>query len=69
MISAIGVRIGWADLPSHVRREVEAVVGERVIDAVPQRGGFSPGSADRVRTTGGRRAFVREAPPTPLADG
>jgi serine/threonine protein kinase len=53
------VRIGWADLPSHVRREVEAVVGERVLDAVSQRGGFSPGSADRVRTTGGRRAFVK----------
>jgi len=59
MISATGVRIGWSDLPSHVRREVEAVLGGPVVDAVSQAGGFSPGSADRVCTAGGRRAFVK----------
>jgi aminoglycoside phosphotransferase (APT) family kinase protein len=59
MISATGVRIGWTDLPSHVRREIEAVIGEPVVDAVSQAGGFSPGSADRIRTASGRRVFVK----------
>lgn len=59
MISPSGVRIGWSDLPGYVRREVEAVIGEPVVDAVSQAGGFSPGSADRIRTGGGRRVFVK----------
>ncbi|MEE6261353.1 phosphotransferase family protein [Plantactinospora sonchi] len=61
MTSAVGVRIGWADLPASVRAAVEEILGDRVVAAVSQAGGFSPGTADRVRTAGGRRAFVKAA--------
>ncbi|KAA2261652.1 phosphotransferase [Solihabitans fulvus] len=59
MVAATGVRIGWADLPRRVRDAVETIVGGVVVEAVSQAGGFSPGSADRVRTDDGRRAFVK----------
>lgn len=59
MTSAVGVRIGWADLPPSVRAAVEEILGDRVVAANSQAGGFSPGTADRVRTAGGRRAFVK----------
>ncbi|MEU8081018.1 phosphotransferase [Catellatospora citrea] len=59
MAVASGVRIGWPDVPEHVRAEVETILGDRVVQAVSQQGGFSPGTADRVRTAGGRRAFVK----------
>ncbi|GAB7192868.1 hypothetical protein NUM3379_35770 [Kineococcus sp. NUM-3379] len=59
MARASGQRIGWADLPGHVRAAVEAVLGAPVVAAVSQPGGFSPGTADRVRTADGRRAFVK----------
>ncbi|MFC0002934.1 aminoglycoside phosphotransferase family protein [Micromonospora siamensis] len=52
-------RIGWTDLPAEVRAGVEEVLGDRVVEAVSQPGGFSPGTADRVRTAGGGRAFVK----------
>jgi len=52
-------RIGWADLPVRVRAEVEELLGAPVVVANGQHGGFSPGSADRVRTATGRRAFVK----------
>ena len=59
MVEASGVRIGWAQLPTSVRAAVEDVLGDRVVEAVSQPGGFSPGSADRVVTAAGRRAFVK----------
>ncbi|WP_305789139.1 phosphotransferase [Symbioplanes lichenis] len=59
MLRASGVRIGWADLPRHIRTGVEAVLGDPVATARSQRGGFSPGTADRVMTRDGRRAFVK----------
>jgi hypothetical protein len=59
MIQTYGVRIGWADLPERVREHVEVVLGGPVLRAVSQSGGFSPGTADRVVTAGGRRAFVK----------
>jgi len=52
-------RIGWTDLPSHVRAGVEVILGAAVSEATSQQGGFSPGSADTVRTVDGRRAFVK----------
>jgi aminoglycoside phosphotransferase (APT) family kinase protein len=61
MVTAAGVRIGWVDLPDRVRRAVERIVGGPVVEAVSQVGGFSPGTADRVRTADGRRAFVKAA--------
>jgi aminoglycoside phosphotransferase (APT) family kinase protein len=57
------VRIGWAELPEPVRRAVEQIVGGPVVEAVSQPGGFSPGTADRVRTADGRRAFVKAVSP------
>jgi aminoglycoside phosphotransferase (APT) family kinase protein len=42
---------------------VEAIVGGAVVEAVSQTGGFSPGTADRVRTADGRRAFVKAVSP------
>jgi aminoglycoside phosphotransferase (APT) family kinase protein len=63
MTSASGVRIGWADLPHDVRDAVEAIVGGAVVEAVSQVGGFSPGTADRVRTANSRRAFVKAVSP------
>jgi len=53
------VRIGWHDLPEAVRSRAEQVIGDRVVSAESQAGGFSPGTADRVVTESGRRAFVK----------
>jgi aminoglycoside phosphotransferase (APT) family kinase protein len=54
-----GNRVPWAGLPDRVRDAIETVLGAPVGSAVSQAGGFSPGSADRVATTDGRRAFVK----------
>jgi hypothetical protein len=59
MVTASGVRIGWVDLPEQVKRAVTNIVGGDVVEAVSQPGGFSPGTADRIRTADGRRAFVK----------
>lgn len=60
---ASGTRIGWDDLPARVRRAVTDILGSEVVEAVSQSGGFSPGTADRVRTAAGRRAFVKAVSP------
>ncbi|MFF1476351.1 phosphotransferase family protein [Streptomyces sp. NPDC058301] len=57
--SATGVRTDWGQVPEHVRCGLEARLGATVIEAVTQRGGFSPGVAARVRLADGRRAFVK----------
>ena len=54
-----GVRLGWADLPEQLRGWVGEVLGSAVVEAVSQPGGFSPGTADRVRTADGTKAFVK----------
>ncbi|MFX0539403.1 phosphotransferase family protein [Ornithinimicrobium sp. Y1847] len=54
-----GVRLTWADLPRDVHDAVAAMLGAPVVAAESQPGGFSPGSADRVRTADGTRAFVK----------
>jgi aminoglycoside phosphotransferase (APT) family kinase protein len=56
---AEGIRVAYADLPDAVRAWVEEELGGPVAEAVTQPGGFSPGAAARVRTTSGRRAFVK----------
>lgn len=56
-----GSRLRWDALPAAVRGWVADVLGAPVVAAVSQSGGFSPGSADRVRTAAGRRAFVKAA--------
>jgi hypothetical protein len=66
---AAGRRITWQELPARVRGGVEDILGAAVVEAVGQAGGFSPGSADRVRAADGRRAFVKAvgASPNPRA--
>jgi aminoglycoside phosphotransferase (APT) family kinase protein len=64
MTQAARVRIGWRDLPEAVRERAEGIIGGgSVITADSQSGGFSAGSADRVRTDSGRRAFVKAVTP------
>jgi len=63
MIAASGVRICWHDLPPRVQAAVEEIIGAEVISADSQAGGFSPGTADRVLTTSGGRAFVKAVSP------
>ncbi|GIJ34708.1 hypothetical protein Vse01_38560 [Micromonospora sediminimaris] len=55
-------------MPPDVRSAVEEILGDRVIEAVSQPGGYSPGTADRVRTASGRRAFVKAASPAQNPD-
>lgn len=54
-----GGRAQWSDLPGGLRDAVARELGSPVVGAVSQAGGFSPGSADRVVTASGRRAFVK----------
>ena len=42
-----------------MRLAIEERIGGHVVEAVTQPGGFSPGLAARVRTTDGRRCFVK----------
>jgi aminoglycoside phosphotransferase len=57
---AAGVRTPWEALPPTVRDGVADVLGGTpVVHAVTQPGGFSPGTAARIRTADGRRAFVK----------
>ncbi|MBW9092223.1 phosphotransferase [Microbacterium jejuense] len=56
-------RLAWHDLPPSVRTGIEDLLGGPVVEAVSQPGGYSPGSADRVVTAAGRRAFVKAASP------
>ncbi len=50
-----------------MRAGVGDVLGAPVVRADSQAGGFSPGSADRVVTATGRRAFVKAVGPEPNA--
>ncbi|WP_165478301.1 phosphotransferase [Arthrobacter sp. S39] len=56
-------RISWTDLPGHVREGIEQIIGAPVMEARGQQGGFSPGTADRVLTASGQRAFVKAVSP------
>lgn len=52
-------RISWAEVPTTLRARVEQVLGGPVVAAASQTSGWSPGSADRIRTATGERAFVK----------
>ena len=54
-----GPRLTWPDLPVVVQGWVADVCGAPVTGTKSQVGGFSPGVAERVRTAGGTRAFVK----------
>src|SRR5215207_3235620 len=60
VVAASGVRISWMQIPARVRAGIEAIIGGgAVVTAISQSGGFSPGTADRVVTADGCRAFVK----------
>lgn len=52
-------RTAWTDLPDAIHNLVGEILGGQVTSAISQIDGFSPGSADRVTTANGRRAFVK----------
>jgi hypothetical protein len=54
-----GVRVDFADAPDSVRAWASDVLGEPVVEAVTQPGGFSPGVAARLRGASGRRMFIK----------
>lgn len=49
----------FGELPAVVRAWVERTLGSTVVSASTQQGGFSPGTAARLVTASGRRAFVK----------
>ncbi|SDH89526.1 aminoglycoside phosphotransferase family protein [Nonomuraea jiangxiensis] len=65
---ASGVRVPWQDVHPLVRAAVAEFLGGPVVEARTQPGGFSPAAAVRVRTEGGRRAFVKAVGPEPNPD-
>ena len=60
---AVGVRLAWPSVPAGLRYAVEQQLGGRVVEAVTQPGGFSPGVAARLKTATGTRAFVKAVGP------
>jgi hypothetical protein len=56
-----GQRITWEEVPDPVRAGIEKLIGDRVIAAHSQPGGFSEGVAARLRLAGGGRVFVKAA--------
>jgi len=52
-------RLAWSNLPKQVRLAVESQLGATVVQAVSQSSGFSPGSADRLVLSDGRKVFVK----------
>jgi Ser/Thr protein kinase RdoA (MazF antagonist) len=57
-------RTQWADLPESVRGLIESELAGRVVSAVSQGAGFTPGFASRLLLADGRRAFVKVADAT-----
>lgn len=49
----------WNDLPREVRAALERRLGARVVEAVTQPGGFSPGLAARLLLDDRRRVFLK----------
>jgi aminoglycoside phosphotransferase (APT) family kinase protein len=53
------VRVHWKDLPAQVRAALQQRLGARVVEAVTQPSGFSPGLAARLILDDGRRVFIK----------
>lgn len=54
-------RLEWAHLPPQVRSRIEERCGSRVVEAVSQGGGFTPGFASVLTCADGSRHFVKAA--------
>ena len=65
---AEGTRLPWEALPGEVRDAIERELGSRVVRAVTQPGGFSPGVAARLELEDGGRVFVKAVGPEPNPD-
>jgi len=66
--AAEGTRLAWEAVPASVRSALEERLGSPVAEAVVQPGGFSPGTAARLRLADGRRVFVKAVGSSPNAD-
>lgn len=62
-VPSSGKRMPWSDLPDQLKAAVEEKLGGRVVEAIDQHGGFSPGVAARLLLDDGTRAFVKAAAP------
>jgi hypothetical protein len=56
-------RLPWEEVPAWLRAEAERRLGGRVVEAISQAGGFSPGAAARLRLDNGGRAFAKAVGP------
>src|SRR5436190_22059037 len=63
-----GHRLQWAEVPAHVRADLERALGGAVVEAVNQRGGYGPSLAARCGLADGGRAFVKAVSPTQNPD-
>jgi aminoglycoside phosphotransferase (APT) family kinase protein len=54
-----GSRLGWQDLPRHVRARISHAVGAEVIAETGATSGFSPGFASVLELGDGREVFVK----------
>src|SRR5204862_5986967 len=66
--AAEGDRLASEDVPAGVRSALDERFGSPVVRADVQPGGFSPGTAVRVRLRDGRRAFVKAVGSEPNPD-
>ncbi|MCY9787133.1 aminoglycoside phosphotransferase family protein [Nocardiopsis sp. EMB25] len=62
-MSAAVPRLGWDQLPAHLRQTFTTDMGGSVTDEHRQSGGFSPGMASRLTLSNGRRVFVKAIHP------
>jgi len=53
------VRVHWKDLPAETRSALEERLGSKVVEAITQPKGFSPGLAARLRLQDGKRVFLK----------
>jgi aminoglycoside phosphotransferase len=65
---AEGARLPWESIPPATRETIERELGSRVVRAVTQPGGFSPGVAARLELEDGGRVFVKAVGPEPNPD-
>jgi len=63
-----GHRLQWAEVPAHVRADLEQALGSAVVQAVNQRGGYGPSLAARCGLADGRRAFIKAVSPAQNPD-
>src|SRR5689334_14084615 len=59
MIGSGTQKLEWHELPPETKAEIEARLGARVVTALTQVGGFSPGIAAKILTDRAGEAFVK----------